>query len=140
MMRTIKHIITGVVWALIGLYITAIVLVQLPPVQRFLGSQVAQVVSDKLQTEAQVKKVNLGLLNRIIIDDMLIYDQAKKPMLKASRASVKLSLYDLLYNKKISISSVQLFGMQANLYKKDEHTPTNFQFALDALASKDSVK
>ena len=95
MMRTIKHIITGVVWALIGLYITAIVLVQLPPVQRFLGSQVAQVVSDKLQTEAQVKKVNLGLLNRIIIDDVLIYDQAKKPMLKASRASVKLSLYDL---------------------------------------------
>lgn len=140
MMRTIKHIITGVVWALIGLYITAIVLVQLPPVQRFLGSQVAQLVSDKLQTEAQVKKVNLGLLNRIIIDDVLIYDQAKKPMLKASRASVKLSLYDLLYNKKISISSVQLFGMQANLYKKDDHTPTNFQFALDALASKDSVK
>ncbi|MBR6945382.1 MAG: translocation/assembly module TamB [Prevotella sp.] len=139
-MRTVKHIITGVIWAIVGLYLLAVVLVQLPPVQRFLGSQVAQVVGNKLNTEVQVKKVNLGLLNRIIIDDVLIYDQSKKPMLKASRASVKLSLYDLLYKKKVSISSAQLFGMQADLYKKDAQSPTNYQFALDALASKDSVK
>ncbi len=139
-MRTVKHIITGVIWAVISLYLLAVVLVQLPPIQRFIGSQVAQVMSDKLNTEVQIKKVNLGLLNRIIIDDVLIYDQSERPMVKASRVSVKLSLYDLLYKGKVSISSAQLFGMQADLYKKDSDTPANFQFALDALASKDSVK
>ena len=139
-MRTAKNIIIGVIWAVIGLYLFAIVMIQLPTVQRYLGSQISQVVGERLNTHVQVKKVNLGLFNRFIIDDVILYDQSDKKMLKASRVSVKLSLYDLIYKRKISISSAQLFGLQADLYKKDALSPANYQFVLDALASKDTIR
>ena len=52
-----------------------IVLVQLPPVQAFIGSQAASALKDKFGTEVNIGKVNLGFLNRIIIDDVMMKDQ-----------------------------------------------------------------
>ena len=59
-------------------------------------------------------------------------------MLTISRMAVKID-YLPLANGKISISSAQLFGANARLYKKNADTPANFQFVIDSLASKDTT-
>lgn len=81
----------------------------------------------------------MGLLNRIIIDDVLLNDQSGREMLKVTRLSAKFDLPSL-FKGKIVISSVQLFGFNINLNKKTPESIPNFQFALDAFASKDSTK
>lgn len=81
----------------------------------------------------------MGLLNRIIIDDVLLNDQTGKEMLKVTRLSAKFDLPALI-NGKIAISSVQLFGFNINLNKENPEAVPNFEFVLDALASKDTVK
>ena len=116
-----------------------IVLVQLPPVQAFIGSQAASALKDKFGTEVNIGKVNLGFLNRIIIDDVMMKDQQGDSMIYASRISAKIDLLPLKEGK-ISISSAQLFGLNANLYKQNARSKTNFQFLLDSLASKDTTK
>jgi len=56
-------------------------------------------------------------------------------MLAASRLSAKIDIGPLLQGD-ISVSSAQIFGMQAILYKENENAKPNYQFVLDSLASK----
>ena len=100
---------------------------------------IAKELSEVLNTRLTIGKINIGLLNRIIIDDVLLDDQSGKEMLKVTRLSAK---FDILpfFKGKISISSVQLFGFTINLNKETPDSPPNFKFVLDAFASKDTIK
>jgi len=137
-MKRLKHIITGVIWTIASVYLALVVLTHIPPVQAFIGTQVSNALSRKFGTEVRVGKVNLGFLNRLIIDDVTIFDQKGQKMLMASRVSAKFE-YLSLAKGKISISSAQLFGLHANLYKETADSKPNFQFLLDSLASKDTT-
>ena len=100
---------------------------------------VAEELSDLLNTRVMIGRINIGLLNRIIIDDVLLDDQSGQEMLKVTRLSAKFDIMPF-FKGKISISSVQLFGFNINLQKKTPDSPPNFKFVLDAFASNDTVK
>ena len=137
-MNTLKHILNGVIWLLVGLIVALMILTHVPPIQRFVGSQVSDAIAKKLGTKINVERVDLGFFNRIIVDGVEICDQQGKSMLKATRLSAKFD-YLALTEGRISISSAQLFGLQANLYKATADATPNFQFVLDSLASKDTT-
>ena len=133
----IKRIINIALWTLIGSYLLLIISIQIPAVQRFIGNRIESTLSDKLGTEVKVGKVSFGFLNRLVIDDIVIKDQQHKKMLSASRLSAKLDLIALIKGT-VDISSAQIFGLHATLYKKDAASQPNFQFMLDSLKSKDT--
>ena len=137
-MKRIKHIINSIIWTLLGVYILLIVLVHVSPIQHFLGSEVSDALAKKFGTQVTIGSVNLGFLNRIIVDDVMMYDQKGDSMIYASRVSAKMD-YLPLFKGKISITSAQLFGLKANLYKQTALSKPNFQFVLDSLASKDTT-
>lgn len=138
-MKKFKHICNGIIWTLIVLYLLLIVLMHLPSVQTFLGKEVAEALADKFGTKVEVGKVNLGFFNRIIIDDVMMYDQQGDSLIYASRLSAKID-YIAATQGKISVSSAQIFGLRANLYRQTAKSPANFQFVLDSLASKDTTQ
>lgn len=118
------------------MYFSLVILLHLPPVQDFLGNEVSSAISAKLGTKVSVGRIDLGLLNRFIIDDVVILDQQGDSMLRASRVAAKIDL--LAASKgKITVSSAQLFGLKAKLYREDANSAPNFQFVLDSLASKE---
>ena len=86
-----------------------------------------------------VGRVDLGFFNRIIIDDVSMLDQQSDSMFYATRISASID-YIPLFEGKISISSAQLFGLNAHLYKQTAESKPNFQFVLDSLASKDTTE
>lgn len=114
-------------------------MLNIPSVQQVISVFVADELSQVMNTKLTVGKIDIGLLNRIIIDDVLLNDQSGKEMLKVTRLSAKFDIMPL-FEGKIAISSVQLFGFNINLNKKTPDSPLNLKFALDAFASKDSVK
>ena len=138
-MKKFKHICNGIIWTLIVLYLLLIVLMHLPSVQTFLGKEVAEALADKFGTKVEVGKVNLGFFNRIIIDDVMMYDQQGDSLIYASRLSAKID-YMAATQGKISVSSAQIFGLRANLYRQTAKSPANLQFVLDSLASKDTTQ
>ena len=83
--------------------------------------------------------MDLGFINRLILDDSYMQDKNGEQMLRVSRISVKINLLALA-NGQIEITSAQFFGLHANLYKATPEAKPNFQFVVDALASKDSTK
>ena len=138
-LKRFKHIISCIIWTIFALYVILIVLLHLPPVQTFLGSTVATALAQKFGTEVSVGKINLGFFNRIIIDDVKMLDQKGDSMIYASRLSAKVDLLPLK-DGKISVSSAQLFGLRANIYKQNAKSDLNIQFMLDSLASKDTTQ
>ena len=137
-LKHLKNIISWTIWTLVALYVLGLILVHLPPVQERLGSRVAAMLAKKLDTEVNIGRIDLGLFNRIIVDDVLIKDQADSTLLKVNRLSARIELLPLL-NGRVSISSAQLFGAQAHVYKADSVAPLNMQFVLDAFASNDTT-
>ncbi len=112
------------------------VLLNIPAVKRIVAEKASVALSAKLGTEVYVKKVDISLFNRVIIDGIDIKDQSGKDLLSAPRMSVGWSLLEMMKGQ-ISISSAQIFGMKANLYKKTATSKTNFQFIIDSLSSKE---
>lgn len=135
-LKRLKHIVNALIWTLAGLYFVLIILLHIPAIKGFIGQEVSHVLAEKLGTKVEIGKIDLGFLNRLIIDDILIYDQQGQKLLTSSRASVKIGVLPLLEGR-ISISSAQLFGATVNAYRTTAETKPNYQFVLDSLASKD---
>jgi len=137
-LKHLKHIANWTIWTLVGLYVLLLILVHLPSVQARLGSKVADVLSRKLGTEVSIGRIDVGFLNRLIIDDVLISDTAGCDLLKAGRLTARIELLPLL-DGRVAISSAQVFGAHVSVYRTDSLSPMNCQFVFDALSSADST-
>ncbi len=120
-------------------YLLILLLFSIPAVQQGCGDAVANALRERLKTELQVGRIKPGLPNRLILDDILIYDQSDTLMLRVSRMAAKVELLPLL-KQRIRIRNAQLFGAHATLYKPSADEPHNFQFLIDAFASKDTAR
>lgn len=126
------------IWTIVSLYLFVIIIVHIPYIQTCIGTQAAGIISDKIGAEVRIGRIDVGFLNRIILDDIIIYDKKAKEMVKAARLSVRIDLLPLTEGK-ICISSAQIFGTHFRLYQENARTKPNFQFVLDSLASKDTT-
>ena len=137
-MKILKRIISIVIWTVIAVNLLSAAILRLPQVQQFTGNKISDLLGETLGTKVSIGRVDLGFFDRIIIDDVNIYDQQQKLMLVVSRMSVKIDIIPLASGR-VSISSAQLFGANARFYQQNAEAKPNFQFVLDSLASKDTT-
>lgn len=136
-MRKICVFLKWIIQAIIIVYIIIIVLLHLPVVQNVIGIGISKAISEKLGTHVKIDQIELGFLNRIVINNMIIYDQRNYKMLSAERLAFKVDVIPLIEKGCLSVSSVQLFGMKGIFYKPQK-APANYQFVLDSLSSKNN--
>ena len=78
-------------------------MLNIPNIQQAMSVFVAEELSEVLNTKVVIGRINMGLLNRIIIDDVLLDDQSGQEMLKVTRLSAKFDIMPF-FKGKISIS------------------------------------
>lgn len=137
-MKWLRHTINTVVWVLLTFYVTLTISVNIPAVQKYFGREVSSALSEKFGTKVCVGRIDVGLFNRIIIDDVTMLDHQRHPLLRAGRISAKLDLLRLPYNE-ICITSAQLFGADIHINRASASARPNYQFVVDSLASKDTT-
>lgn len=135
----IKRTVRFTIIFLLVCYCGLIALVNLSGVQRRLASFASAELSSLLQTEVEAGNVNLGFLNRIIIQNVRMKDREGREMLRVSRLSATFDVPSL-FHRKINVSSVQLFGLDVRLRREAPGTPLNCQFVIDAFAPKDTLE
>ena len=116
------------------IYLIGLSLSKIPAVQSWTADVLSKSLSDYLETKVIIKDVSPGLFNRIIIDNIKIYDQNDSVMLNA-----KISLLPLL-DKKVQIDNAQIIGADIKLYKANAEVPLNCQFLIDKFSKKDKDK
>lgn len=137
--KSFKYTVRILLGTLLGVYLGIIVLLNIPYVQGKLSVFVAKELKTILNTEVSVGRIDMGLLNRIIVEDVQLHDRRNEELLKVTRLSARFEFLPLLKGK-VTISSVQLFGFTVNMNRETPESVPNFQFVLDAFASKDTVK
>ena len=137
--RRFKYFFRIFIWGLLGLHIGILIFLNLPFVQDRLSSIVSRELRNLLQTEVSVGHVDVGLLNRIIVEDILLEDRQGQEMLKVARLSARYEILPL-FEGRFSINSVQLFGFAFHLNREHPEAIPNYQFVLDAFAPKDTLK
>ena len=137
--QRIKYIFRILFGVIVGLYIGMTLLLNTTFVQNRLGSFVAKELQHIFQTEVAIGHIDIGFFNRIIAENLLLKDRQGDELLKVARLSAKFDILPL-FEKQLRISTVQLFGFNINLNKETPESIPNYQFVLDALASKDTTK
>jgi hypothetical protein len=125
---------------LLGVYALLILSLNTAFIQGQMGLVVSKQLSQLLNSEVKVGKVELQLLNRIVISDVQLKDQEGKEMLQVARLSSKFDLIPLLTQQKVVINNVQLSSFKARLHKKTLQDKPNYQFLIDAFASSNQKK
>ena len=119
-------------------YLGLLLFTAMPSCQRWLAAKSSDVLSKELQTDVRIGNARIGLLNRIVLDDVLLHDQQGDTLLSATRLSSKFDIWQLLKGR-IRIANVQLFGYDIRLHRADTLSPYNFQFLIDRFASEDTT-
>lgn len=91
-------------------------------------------LSDKVQSEVKLTKIEWDFPNSFILNDVYIEDQNQDTLLSIDRTKVTLNLLDL-FQAKVSFRTIQMVGMTAYINKND--SVYNFQFFVDAFRKKD---
>jgi len=137
-LKIFKHILKWSVWGIVALIVLLVTLPRIPVVQSWLAEKTASTLSQMLETDVSVGRVELGMFNRVILDGILVKDQQQSDLLRVGRLSVRIEMLPLAEGR-ISVSSVQLFGAHANFYQLDSLSKPNYQFVIDALSSNDTI-
>ena len=137
--RRFKYFFRIVTYTCLGLYVGMWLLLNTPSVQSKLASVVSKELKQVLHSDVSIGHVDIGLFNRIIIENVKLDDQQGEDMLEIARLAARFELMPL-FEGRIIINNVQLFGLSARLSKETPEAIPNFQFVIDALASKDTLK
>lgn len=105
-----------------------------PRVQRFLAQNVEVQLEQLLHSDVEIGRIEIGLLNSIHLHNVLLRDQAGKPLLKSQLLMAKAEIYPLLQGR-IVLRNIALIDTDILLYQTRAKGPTNFQYILDAFKS-----
>jgi hypothetical protein len=115
-------------------YIGIILALNIPIIQREVITFAGNELSKLLGADVTIGNINLGFLNRIILEDVRLNDKEGTEMLSVARISASYAITPL-FDGKVDISSAQLFGFNARLNKETPDAKPNFQFIIDVLSS-----
>ncbi|MCQ2218780.1 MAG: translocation/assembly module TamB [Paludibacteraceae bacterium] len=101
---------------------------------------VTEWVEGKTGTDVSIGRVDVDLFNGVFIDDLYLEDQSGDTLLFAKRVSANASLFSAYYGGKLHLQSAKLSDFKVYLSKDSISAPFNFQFLIDAFATKDTVE
>lgn len=124
MKRWVKIVLT-VVAAFVALIVAAIVILQIPSVQRSLCHSILNSVSKSTELEIKAGDFHLALVDRVIIEDVAVVD-GRDTLISCRRAAISISPVALLNNnikiKRISLDKGAVYPSRFPASKKEKDT------------------
>ncbi len=131
--------LTWIIAIVVALAILIIILIQLPLVQEFAKNQTVSWLNEKLKSKVSIAKLRIDFPNHILLEKIYFEDQQKDSLLWCNRLSVDISLFKLLQNK-VQVKAVELEGIGMNIKRNKPDTVFNYNFIIQAFASKTNTE
>lgn len=135
-LKKIGRILFKTFLVILGILILLLVLIQTPPVQNFLRGKAVTWLEKKLQTKVAVSKLYIGFPKKIVLEGIYLEDRQKDTLFYGGRMKFDVNLWRLLKSE-LLVNEVNLEGITANIKRTLPDTVFNFQFIVDAFASKE---
>ncbi|MDJ1482047.1 translocation/assembly module TamB domain-containing protein [Cytophagaceae bacterium YF14B1] len=137
--RIAKKILKAGVWTISGLLVILLLLVlvlQIPSVQTYLTSQIAEYLQKKIKTRVEVGGVNVAFPKKIVLEDIYVEDQKKDTLLFSHRLAVNIDMLGLTRHS-IAINGVELETFTGHINRTLPDSSFNYDFIINAFS--DSV-
>lgn len=115
-------------------------LVNSPRVQQRVSVLLAAELENRIGTRVSLGGVRWLFPNDIVVDSLAIDDQEGERLLSVNRLAVKVEWMPLIRNHRLSIRNVRLFHPDVHIYKAKPEDDYNYQFLIDAFATKSEKK
>lgn len=110
-----------------------------PPVQNFIRGKAVTWLTQKLHTRVAIGRIYIGFPKKVVIENVYVEDKAHDTLLAGGKLQVDISMLKLLHSE-VEVSQVSLSDLTAKVRRQLPDTVYNFQFIVDAFASKDTAK
>ena len=134
-MRRVLKICLYIVVCILLVLVAAIIALNTPWGQNFVRGKAEAFLQKKLKTEVRIGHLGYGLPKFIVLNDVLVRDQAKDTLLAVSTLKIDVAMMELL-NKKLDVQLLVLNGVHAHVYRNIPDTNFNFTYIIDAFAGK----
>ncbi len=129
--------ITGIViGSLLAIILLAVVWLQTASGKSFVRNKAVSFLEKKLGTPVKIGRLDFSLPNWVQLNDVLFIDKNKDTLLSGGSLLVDLDMMKLISGN-ISINEVHLKNISANIYNKPTDSLFNYQYIIDAFASKE---
>ena len=136
--RILLYTVGGLVGFVLLVVIGLAIALQMSSVQTWATGKAAGWLKGKIGTEVQVARVDIDLIKTIVIEGVYVEDKSRDTLLYAGKLSVDIGLFAFA-KKEVNLNSVTLEHTVAKLRKPASKDEFNFQFIVDAFASKDTT-
>lgn len=122
----------------ICIYLVLLTILNVQPIKNIGIREIENQVGHLLGSKIEIKDIEVGLFNRIVINNLKVYDYNDEILLQANKISAKVCLTDLLKNK-LHLSSLLLMDSEINCYQETEDSAPNYEFVLKLLETEDET-
>jgi hypothetical protein len=137
-LKKIARFLLFILLAVVVIFGILVLAIRTDRAQNFIVQKAISFVSEKTKTKIELDHIYLGFFDLVQLEGLYAEDLNQDTLIYASELNVSINLFSLM-GKKINISSVELKDATANLKTNSTNGDFNFQFFIDAFASKDST-
>ena len=131
----IGRIFLRTVVIIVLLVIVLLVVIQTPPAQNFIVKKATVFLEKKLKTKVAIGRLYIAFPKSIVIENIYLEDRKKDTLLFGGSLKVDISMMKLLH-KEVEVNDIRLNQLTAKVSRVLPDTAFNFQFIIDAFASK----
>ncbi|MBY8961440.1 translocation/assembly module TamB domain-containing protein [Flavobacterium sp. D11R37] len=129
-LRKSGKVLLWIIGSVIGLFLLIVLLLQVPYVQNLVKDKAVSYLEDKIGTEVQIGRIEIGLPKKVILEGIYFESQEGDTLLAGEKLKVDISLFKLLSNE-VELNSVELEGIVANV-KRNKDSVFNFDYIIKA--------
>ncbi|MFB9056691.1 translocation/assembly module TamB domain-containing protein [Mariniflexile ostreae] len=134
-LKIIGKIILGI---LVFLFLV-VLFIRSPWGQNIIINKAVSFVSNKTNTTITLKKLFITFDGDIKLDGLYLEDTKGDTLLYSKSLEANIPIFAMLRGKGLGVDALDWDGLRANIIRKDSISGYNFQFLIDAFASKDST-
>ena len=136
--RRLVRIVFRTALTILLILLIVILLVQMPFVQDFARGKAEHYLSRKLRTRVRIGHLNIAFFNAVTLKGVYIEDRRQDTLFSAGLIDVRLRMLGLLHHR-LDIDDLTLRDLTAKVLREGKDTVFNYQFIVDAFASKPSA-
>lgn len=143
--KWVYKVVRSVLFAAIGfiafLYVALYVLISIPAVQSKITSVAEKELSSLFTSELTISNVDIYPFNEVVVEGVTLYEPGnRKECARIERLGAGISLWNLLVDREIVITYVELLGLDARIRQDEEGGKLNIDFLIEAFKPKDKNK
>ncbi len=135
--RIIKRFFQFTIITFFTLLASLYIALSLPSVQKVVCDKAEDILSETLEVPVTIAQVKVFPFNRVEVYNVHIPDEQGNHLIKANKIGAGIDLLQLLFDGRISLNNIQVFGLDGHITQATPDSPTNLQFIIDALTPKE---